>query len=127
MSVSTYAFILAVVELLVGLPLVVAPAKTADWLTRLIEKDVQYRLVGAVFLVISVLVLAENSSVNWSVAGLVRLAAWLGAIKSLIICWWPGWHAELADWFLATTLRRRAFGVAAVAAGVLFFWAGSVL
>jgi hypothetical protein len=51
----------------------------------------------------------------------------LGAIKSLVICWWPASHSELAEWFLSTAIRQRMFGALAIAAGAFLSWAGSVL
>jgi threonine/homoserine/homoserine lactone efflux protein len=75
MSLSSFAIILAMVELLIGLPLFVAPQKTTGWLVRLTQKDILYRLVGAVFLATCALALAENPSVDWSLAGLIRLLA----------------------------------------------------
>ena len=127
MTLSTFALILAVVELLIGLPLLVAPRETADWLVRLSGKDIQCRLVGAVLLVICVLVLAEDASVDWSVAGVLRLWAWLGAVKCLVLCWWPGWLENLAELMLARPILQRAFGLLATAVGAFLFWAGTVV
>ncbi len=127
MQLSTFALLMAATELLVGLPMLVAPAATADWLVRLMKTEHTYRLVGAVFFAMCVLPLAGSCEVTFDVAGIVRLAALLGAVKSLIICWWPSRHARLAETMLASPLGRRFMGVAAVAAGVLFLLAACEL
>ena len=80
---------LALAELLVGIPLLVSPTKTAQWFDELKQADMVMRLIGGLFLLASTLVLSRNASIDMTVAGLVHLFAWLVAIKSLTICWWP--------------------------------------
>jgi len=123
MDLSTFALLLAVIELLIGLPMLVAPSSTATWLTRLMKDDVQYRLVGAVLLAICVLPLVDSQAITFDVAGIVRLVALLGAIKCLVICWWPSRQSRMAEAVIATSAGRTFMGVAATAAGVLLLLA----
>lgn len=83
--------------------------------------------MGVVLLVVFVLALADDASVDWSVAGVLRLLAWIGAVKCLVICWWPGCLESVAEIMLARPIYQRAFGLLATAIGVLLFWAGKVV
>lgn len=126
-SLCAFAFVLGTLEWLFGLPLLVFPAATAQWLIALTKQQELYRLVAAFFLVLCVVVLADDMSLEVSLAGLLRLVAWIGVLKSLIICWWPSWHARLAERLLLVPRGQRLLGVLATAVGALFFWAGAAL
>ena len=123
MELSTFALLMAATDLLIGLPMLVAPAATSDWLIRLMKTEHTYRLVGAVFFAVCVLPLAGSCEVSFDVAGIIRLVALLGAVKCLIICWWPKWQTRVAESMLASPLGRRLRGIVVVAAGVLFLLA----
>jgi hypothetical protein len=126
-DIAAYAFLVGTVELLIGFPLVIAPQKTADWLLRVTKEPLLYRLVGVGFLLICVLVVAEEPRIGLSLDGVIRLIAWWGIVKCLVICWWPMAFSRLSERFLAGPARQRMLGVLALAAGVFFFIAGSVL
>lgn len=127
MALSTFALVIAVVELVFGIPMILFPGKTTDRVLELTRNEPLYRTVGAFFLVICVLVLAEGISVGTDTAGLIRLVAWLGAAKSLVICWWPEKHSHLIERVLAQRAAQRLSGVMAVVAGVLFILASTAL
>jgi hypothetical protein len=127
MEIAAFAFLLGTVELLIGFPLVVFPEKTADWLLRVIKEPLLYRLVGAGFLLICVLAVAEEPRIGLSLDGFLRLMAWWGIVKCLIICWWPRAFLGLSERFLAGPFRQRLLGVLALAAGAFFFIAGILL
>ena len=124
MSLSTYCYTLALVELLIGLPLLLRPARTADWFSQLAQNDALVRVVGAIFFVISVLVLIEDFRVALSTEGLIRLLAWLTAVKSLSLCWWPQWHMSISHRMLKITWIRVMAGPISLSFGVLFIVAG---
>ena len=128
MTLSTFALVLAVIEFLFGFPLLLFPKKTGRLLLDLTKADLLYRTIGALFLVLCVLVLAQGMSVGTDVPGLIRLVAWVGAIKCLIICWWPEKHALLAERMLSSAVfAQRIFAVIALAAGVFFSLASTTL
>ena len=127
MELSTFALLMAAAELLIGLPLLVAPAATSDWLLRLMKTEYTVRLVGAVFFVVCMLPLVGSCVVTFDVAGIIRLVALLGAVKSLIVCWWPSRLAAARRVMLVSPLGQRLMGVVTVAAGVLFLLAACEL
>ena len=127
MSLSAFSYLVSALEFLAGVSLLVAPAKTAQWFLKLKEEDVLLRVLGALFFVISFLVLSEGVAIGVDVPGLVRLAVWIGAVKSLLMCWWPQWLLGRMDRVLSRPALTRAFGAIALAAGVLFLLAGDYL
>jgi hypothetical protein len=127
MSLSTFSYIISAIELLAAVSLLASPAKTAEWFLKLKEDEVLLRLLGAFFFVICALPLAENAAIWPSVAGLIRLMAWLGGVKSLWICWWPGSFGRQVDWLLSRPALLRPWGVLALVAGALFLLAGNYL
>ena len=127
MTLSTFCYILAIAEWLIGIPMLVFPEKTAQWFIQFKKDDSLLRVVGAMFLMISVLVLLEDPTPGADIAGLMRLVAWLTAVKSLAFCWCPKWHSRLSERFLSTSGRRYVMGSVAVVWGVLFFLAGTAL
>ncbi|MEE2857880.1 MAG: hypothetical protein VX949_10845 [Planctomycetota bacterium] len=77
------------VQLLAGIPILVAPDRCDRWMASAYKEEVVIRSMGYLWLVAAVLVLFENARVGTDVEGLVRLAAWATAIKCLMLCWWP--------------------------------------
>jgi hypothetical protein len=127
MSLATFAYIVSALEFLAGISLLVAPAKTAEWFRKFKDDDVTLRVVGAFFFVISFLVLTRGMSIGVDVAGLVRLTVWIGAVKSLLMCWWPKWVMGRVDWAFSRPAATRLFSLIALAVGVLFLLAGNYL
>lgn len=127
MALSAFAYILGVFELLVGIPLLFFPGRTMQWLLKLREEEVLVRGVGALFLTLSVLVLTEGVAVSLTIAGIVRLVAWLTAVKCLITCWWPQRQLARMERIASIPLLAPIVGLFAVAAGVLLVLAGHVL
>ena len=118
MSLSTFCVILGVYEIILGIPLIVRPAATGLWIRGVVKEEILMRLIGFFFLVIGVLVLSEGTSVGTDSAGIVRLLAWVTAIKCIFLCWWPRWFSALKDWYWRKPGLLRVFGVLATALGV---------
>jgi uncharacterized protein YjeT (DUF2065 family) len=127
MALSTFSYVVSALEFLAAISLLASPAKSAEWFLKLKEDDKLLRLVGALFFVLGFLVLTRGVSIGAHVEGLVRLAAWLGVIKSLIICWFPRHFAGLVGWIFSRPVLLRPYGLIALAAGVLFLLAGRYL
>ena len=127
MSLSAFCLVLGVVELLLGLPMLVAPQRTAQWFLNVKKDDTLVRIVSAPFLAMGVLVLVEDPSIGVDLAGLLRLLTWLICVKSLFLCWWPQKHARLAEKFLTGLLTQYLVGTVATAWGVFFLLAAAVL
>jgi len=126
MSLATFSYIIGVFELLIGIPALLHPDKTIKWVLHVLKSDVYVRTMGAVFLVLSVLVLLENAEIGSDVAGLIVLMAWITAVKSIGVCWWPAWWIGIAERMYAKP-AFRSFGVLAVGIGILFLMAGNAL
>jgi hypothetical protein len=127
MSLSAFCYMVSALEFLAGISFLVCPAKTAEWFGKLKEDDVVLRVVGALFFVICFLVLTEGVLISLDIEGLVRLTVWIGAVKSLLMCWWPKRLIGRMDWVFSSPARTRSFSLVALAAGVLFLLAGDYL
>lgn len=127
MSLSAFSYLVSAMEFLAAVSFLVAPARTAQWFLRLKGEDVLLRVVGAMFFVISFLVLSRGVSIGLDVAGLVRIVVWIGTVKSLLLCWWPERLLGRMDGVFARPALTRALGIVALAAGVVFLLAGDYL
>lgn len=127
MSLSTYAYIVSAIEFLAAISFLVAPAKTAQWSLKLKEDEVTLRVVGAFFFVVCFLALTRGLSVGLNVEGLVRLTAWIGAVKSLLMVWWPQRMIGQIDMIFSRPALVRPFGLLALLTGVLFLLGGNYL
>ena len=127
MNLPTFCFIVGVFELLFAIPMLVAPRAMTAWVREFYAQEKLLRLVCALFLMLAVLVLVEDPSVGTDVAGLVRLVAWVTAIKCLIFCWLPTAQLQFFDRLLSMSWWSRVVGPLALAVGILFFAAGFAL
>ena len=127
MTLPTFCFILATLELLIGIPMLILPGPTTRWFLAFKKNDDLLRVVGVMFLILAVLVLVEDPAPGTDIAGLMRVVAWLTALKSLSFCWYPKWHTGISERFLSASWRRCLMGVIAVSWGVLFLLAGVAL
>ncbi|MEC9476781.1 MAG: hypothetical protein VX764_07065 [Planctomycetota bacterium] len=118
MSLATFCIIVGIYEIMIGLPLVVKPQETANWFEGVIKNDLLLRLIGFLFLVISALVLVRGATISLDAAGIVRLLAWVCAIKCCLLCWWPQRVIAMKGWFWPRPQLMRVFGVIATAFGV---------
>lgn len=122
MDTATFAIIIGITEIIIGVPLVLFPAKTTAWLKNAMLKDVYLRTVGVILLVVCVLTLKEDPSVSAEPSGLVRLIAWVGAIKGLTSCWAPRQLIRISESLLAKEGVGVLAGLIAVVIGILFLW-----
>lgn len=127
MSISAFSYLLGVVELLVGIPMLLFPHRTGEWFVQFMKNESRLRVAGAVFVVVAVLTLTEGVAIGTNTAGLMRLVAWVTALKSLVTCWFPAWQARRAERILSRPAMRHVMGVLAVGFGVLFLLAGNAL
>jgi hypothetical protein len=133
MSLSTFAYLLGALELVLGIPLLVAPAKTKQWFFKLKDDPVVLPLVGGLTFILCFVTLSSSFSagqglaVGLTVAGLVRLLAWLGMIKGLVICWCPSHYGRRVERIFSRPLLPRLLGAVALVLGVLLVLAGNWL
>jgi hypothetical protein len=127
MSLSTFAYTLSAIELVLAFPLLVSPDKTKEWFHKLKDDAVVLPLVGGLTFILCFLTLTQGLAVGLTVAGLVRLVAWLGLIKGLVICWCPEHYGRRIELIFSRPLLPRLLGVIALILGVLFLLAGNWL
>jgi hypothetical protein len=127
MSLATYATLIGVLEILIGVPLLLSPKKTMEWLKGVFDQEVLLRTISAFIAAMSVLVLLENYRIGTDVAGLVRLVAWIALIKHVSICWFPKHIVTMKDWFLRQTSMYPVWGLLVCMIGVMLIGAGRVL
>lgn len=127
MTLSTFAYIIGFLEILVGVPLIIAPDKTMSWLRKMLDEDALIRVTGAAFIIIGFFVLKDDYSVGTDVPGLIKLVAWITVIKSVIFCWFPQYGRRMHDRFAVIPALRFIWGFLAVIVGCLFFAAGNML
>jgi len=120
MPLASFAILVGVLELVVGLALLVSPAETAERLKRIVEDEPLFLTLGAATLAICLLALAPDPLPDLSVAGLVKLLAYLGVAKGATICWLPAWQRELSLRVLSKRWLYRPIGALALSiAGAL--------
>ena len=83
--------------------------------------------LGVILVVIGFLVLKDNPNIGTDTAGLIRLLAWLGAIKGLAYTWYPAKMRNFANSWLEVPAIRMAGGFVALVIGVLCLKAGGTL
>lgn len=127
MSLASFALAISVIEFLLGIPLLLCPKAAGEWILRFKDEETSLRFMGTFLLIISVLVLVPNPSVGLDVAGLVRLAAWVTALKSLSICWGTKRYAAKLERFFSKPFLRRPIGLMQIVIGVLLAVAGVIL
>jgi|GEM_PF-2756417 hypothetical protein len=120
MTLSTFAAVIAVLEFVIGLPLIIAPQNAADWILRHVRDDVAHRMTGMLMLCLSVSVLPHDHTVTSDLAGLIRLMALMTGIKGLVICWWSARRVKILESVLSSTLRQRLLGILALTVSGLF-------
>jgi len=127
MMLSTFAALIAVLEFVIGIPLVVAPQNSADWILRHVRDDVAHRMTGMLMLCLSVSVLMHDHAATTDLPGLIRLMALMIGIKGLWIYWWPMPRVHVLERVLSSTLRQRLLGVLALSVSALFTAAAMAL
>lgn len=129
MEVATFALILGVYEVLVGVPLLLFPRETFRWLVRSQhDNDALLRVVGTLFLIMGVLVLSGGAKITADVTGFIRFLAWITVVKCLMICWCPAPLLEMqrcvARWSPGV---QRIAGLFALGLGIFMLWASCYL
>ncbi|MAE68469.1 hypothetical protein CL635_01510 [bacterium] len=127
MELTTFAYTIGIIELIVGLPLLFYSKQTMKWIDKAFKDDVQMRVIGVFMAILGALVLIEDYEVSAEPDGLVILIAWLVFLKGLMYCWWPQTAINLKKKWVKNDAAITFGGIAAVAIGVLLVYAGSIL
>ncbi|REJ64889.1 MAG: hypothetical protein DWQ31_19925 [Planctomycetota bacterium] len=125
MDVATFAFIIGVYEILIGVPMLVAPRDTFRWIIHGQQNhDVLVRAVAALFLIMAALVLWRGAAITASVDGVIRLLAWVTVIKCLGLCWFAPLMLRVRRPFVnLSPITQRVMSVFVIALGVYLLWA----
>lgn len=114
MTLATFAALIAVLEFVIGVPLMVKPEKATRWMTDYVKDEVTYRVSGVLMLALCVVVLMHEPEVTWDLAGVMRLMALVTGLKGLVICWWPHHHEHIIERAMSTPGRQRLVGLLAL-------------
>ena len=126
MELSTFAIIIGILELLIGIPLLVAGGPALKFMTKFIADEFHMRVFGAVVFIISVFVLLEGATIGTDPEGLIRLVAWIVAIKGITVAWKPGVLVGLSGSFLRPNFAP-IIGILGTAIGVLLLYGSTLL
>jgi hypothetical protein len=127
MDLSTFAYTIGALELLIGIPLLFFPDKAAQWILQCLKDEVHARFLGALLFVLGFLVLVEGYRIGTDVEGFMRLIAWIVAIKGVFLCYQPKKAAELTEGHLNIPALRFLAGFFATVFAILFIMAGNSL
>ena len=127
MELSTFAYTVGILELLVGLPLLFYSRSMMKWLDRMMKEDVTMRMVGGLMVILGGLTLIDDYRIGTDVEGLVRLVAWLIFLKGILWAWWPGAAMELKRKWAKSEALLTLGGILAVAIGIAMMYAGMLL
>lgn len=127
MELSTFAYTIGILEILIGLPLVFYPKPARKWLDKMLKEELSMRMIGALLAVVAALVLIEDYTVDLTPVGLVLLVAWLTFFKGIMWAWWPQTAVQMKKkWFKGEGMITFG-GLAATAIGVLLIYGGTIL
>ena len=127
MELSTFAYTIGVIELLIGLPLLFYSKQTLKWLDKAFKDDVQMRVIGVFMAILGALILIEDYEVSLEPDGLVILIAWATFLKGIMYAWWPQTAVNMKKKLMKSEAVLTLGGIAATIIGVLLMYAGSII
>lgn len=127
MQLSTFAFTIGILELLIGLPLVFYPKPTIKWVDKLFKEELSMRIIGVFMTILGALVLIDGYEVSAGPAGAIRLVAWLVFFKGILWAWWPQTAVHLKKKWAKNDALMTFGGVMATAIGVLLIYGGTMV
>lgn len=126
MTLSTFAMLLGITCYLFGFPLVFSEKKAVAWMKKWMKNDDSLRVVGAIMVFVTVLLLMHTWRLTWDAEGLVVLLAWLTLVKGLFFVWAPEIPSKLSLSFLTPATALLA-GFALLVWGALLTFLGYIL
>jgi len=127
MTLTTFAFTIGILELLVGFPFLFASSATTKFLLKLLRNDVFMRTFGLVIVIISALVLRDGAAIGTDASGLIRLVAWISLIKGLSFVWFPSFLVGISEGIFKKAELSPLFGLVAVVFGILLLYAATIV
>ena len=127
MELSTFAFIIGVIELVAGISFLLNGKETKKFFIELLRNEQFTRLCGIFLLVVCGLVLRDGFMVDNSVPGLLRLLAWLGFIKGVLYTWWPDHLSDMAETILDNVSLRPLISFVGIGLGAVLLWASTLV
>ena len=126
MQLTTFAYIVGILELLIFIPVLFGGTKAVTFLQKFASNDLAIRSLGAIMTIIAVLVLLGDWSIGSDPAGLVRLVAWATLIKGVLASWYPDILRKNMS-LLSNASMRPVIAVIGVVIGVLLVYAGGIV
>ena len=127
MQLTTFALIISFTKLLIAIPLLAYPRRAGDWMLRFMQQDIAFRFTGALFVVVCGLVVCDNPYLSTDWAGMLRLLAWIGLGKYLMITWWPLKTGDFTRRLLETRHGSQLVGLLGIAYSLFIFWVSRIV
>ena len=127
MTLQTFANIVGILAILAYLPLLVNGPAAVKFYKVLVKNETFMRLVGALSVVLTVLVLKDGYIVGKDPAGLLTLVVWLGLVKGILCAWYPAVPTKHCTAMLSNTGIRPLIAIAGLAVGVLILYGATLV
>jgi len=126
MELTTFAYTIGIVELLIFIPVLVSGSKAVAWMQKFVSNDLAMRSMGGVLTIIGVLVLVGDWSIGSDPAGLIRLVAWATLIKGVLACWKPDVLKKNMS-LLSNASMRPIISIVGILIGVLLIYGAGLV
>ncbi len=115
MELSTFAYTIGIIELLIGIPMLIKHEVAAKWVLKFLDDDVTSRVVYGILAILGGTVLFENSAITYTPEGFVVFIAWVVTIKGVVMAWAP----HLVDMYKKQWLENYTLQLTAGSAATL--------
>jgi hypothetical protein len=100
MDLITFAIAVALMEFLVGLPLLLSPVRAMERVREVLDNSSLLSVIMFGFLIISVSAVVRDGEFTWELRGVITWLAMLTIVKALLYIWFPKKMEAMQGWFL---------------------------
>jgi hypothetical protein len=124
MDLITFAIIVALMELVVGLSLLLSPVRAMDRVCEILDNPALQSVIMYGFLTVSVSATFRDGEFEWKLRGVITCIALLTSVKALLYIWFPQKMASTHRRILRRDkpLRTRCIGAFMLLYFVFFSW-----
>jgi Ca2+/H+ antiporter len=124
MDLITFAIIVALMELVVGLSLLLSPVRAMDRVCEILDNPALLSVIMYGFLAVSVSAIFRDGEFEWKLRGVITCIALLTSVKALLYIWFPQKMASTHRRILRRDkpLRTRCIGAFMLLYFVFFSW-----
>ena len=124
MDLITFAIAVALLELVVGISLLLAPVRSMDRVCELLDDTALLRVIMFGFLTVSITAVVRDGAFEGGVRELLTWIAIFSSVKALLYIWFPQFMVSLRSRFLDRDRRwcTRGLGLIMMVCFVFFSW-----